>query len=153
MLYKRGLIKPSKNGIDSSYKASEVFKNIAYIRKREELLTDYQESGEWSPEIDMQVDFVMVYGIDGGMPTRVRACREKGYIVHVMAGSAWGSYQDFLNGEWDGRKHGDERQTDRNGDSARRGYAVSRAERCIFRSFQQYSFHLEEKRRGRVRGR
>lgn len=138
MLYKRGLIKPSKNGIDSSYKASEVFKNIAYIRKREELLTDYQESGEWSPEIDMQVDFVMVYGIDGGMPTRVRACREKGYIV---------------NGEWDGRKHGDERQTDRNGDSARRGYAVSRAERCIFRSFQQYSFHLEEKRRGRVRGR
>lgn len=88
---------------------------MAYIRKCEELLTGYQESKDWSPEIDMQVDFVMVYGIDSGMPERIRAYREKGYVVHVMAGSAWGPYQDFLNGEWDGRSHWDESQTDRNG--------------------------------------
>ena len=88
---------------------------MAYIRKREKLLTGFQESRDWSPEIDLQVDFVMVYGIDSGMPERIRAYREKGYIVHVMAGSAWGPYQDFLNGEWDGISHWDESQTDRNG--------------------------------------
>ena len=85
---------------------------MAYIRKREKLLTGFQESRDWSPEIDLQVDFVMVYGIDSGMPERIRAYREKGYIVHVMAGSAWGPYQDFLNGEWDGISHWDESQTE-----------------------------------------
>lgn len=97
---------------------------MAYIRERKELLTGCQEGREWSPEIDLQYDFVMVYGIDEGMPDRVRAYREKGYAVHVMTGSAWGRYRDFLDGEWDGRSHWDESQTNRAGEPILHGVDV-----------------------------
>ena len=88
MLYKRKTFAIKRMIL--SIREYEVFQKMAYIRKGEELLTGCQESRDWSPEIDLQVDFVMVYGIDGGMPERIRAYREKGYVVHVMAGSAWG---------------------------------------------------------------
>lgn len=32
-----------------------------------------------------------------------------------MTGIAWGEYQEYLDGKWDGRKHWDEGQVDRNG--------------------------------------
>ena len=89
---------------------------MAFIRNRNEVLTGCQESREWSPQIDMQYDFVMVYGTTNDMVGRIRKYKEKGYVVHLMSGSAWGSYQDFLSGEWDGREHWDESQTDRNGE-------------------------------------
>lgn len=88
---------------------------MAYIRDRAECLTGVQDSTPWTPQTDLQYDFVMVYGTDPGMPDRVRKYREKGYVVHLMTGSAWGNYQDYLNGEWDGRKHWDESQMDRYG--------------------------------------
>lgn len=50
---------------------------MAYIRNRTELLTGCQESKEWSPEIDLQYDFVIVYGIDDQMPERIQKFREK----------------------------------------------------------------------------
>lgn len=65
---------------------------------------------------DLQTDFVMVYGIDETMPERIRQWSEKGYIIHLMTGVAWGNYQDYLDGHVDGRIHWDEAQTDRNGD-------------------------------------
>lgn len=97
---------------------------MAYIRNRTELLTGCQESKEWSPEIDLQYDFVIVYGIDDQMPERIQKFREKGYIVHVMTGCAWGEYQDYLNGKWDGRAHWDESQTDREGNPILHGIEV-----------------------------
>ena len=97
---------------------------MAYIRNRTELLTGCQESKEWSPEIDLQYDFVIVYGIDDQMPERIQKFREKGYIVHVMTGCAWGEYQDYLNGKWDGRTHWDESQTDREGNPILHGIEV-----------------------------
>ena len=57
----------------------------------------------------------MVYGIDPTMPERIRQYREKGYVIHLMTGIAWGEYQEYLDGKWDGRKHWDEGQVDRNG--------------------------------------
>lgn len=66
--------------------------------------------------MDLECDFVMVYGIDDTMPDRIRQYREKGYVVHLMTGIAWGQYQDYLDGKWDGRKHWDEGQVNRNGD-------------------------------------
>lgn len=89
---------------------------MAFIRNRSEVLTGCQEAHPWSPQIDMQYDFVMVYGTTNDMVGRIRQFKEKGYVVHLMSGSAWGAYQDFLRGEWDGREHWDESQTDRNGE-------------------------------------
>ncbi len=86
---------------------------MAYIRERSQELTGFQESAPWQSNIDVQCDFVMVYGIDAAMPERVRKFKEKGYVVHLMTGIAWGEYQDYLYGEYDGRNHWDESQMDR----------------------------------------
>ena len=88
---------------------------MAYIRSNREELTGYQEGRPFRPSIDLQCDFVMVYGVDDTMPERVRAYREAGYVVHLMTGIAWGQYQDYLDGKWDGRKHWDEGQKARDG--------------------------------------
>lgn len=88
---------------------------MGYIRKREEELTCYQESAPLLPETDFGNDFVCVYGIDPGMPERVRKFRERGYVVHLMNGIAWGHFPDYMSGEWDGREHYDEIQRSRDG--------------------------------------
>ena len=88
---------------------------MAYIRNKKEELTGYQASGDFRPSVDLQCDFVMVYGIDDTMPDRIRQYREKGYEIHLMTGIAWGEYQDYLDGKWDGRKHWDEGQVERSG--------------------------------------
>ena len=88
---------------------------MAYIRKRSDELTGYQEHADFRPSIDLQCDFVMVYGLDKSMPERIRNFRTSGYVVHLMTGVSWGEYQIYLNGEWDGREHWDEGQTERSG--------------------------------------
>ena len=88
---------------------------MSYIRKREEELTGYQESAPLLPETDFGNDFVCVYGIDPGMPDRVKKYRERGYVVHLMNGIAWGGFQDYMSGQWDGREHYDEMQRSRDG--------------------------------------
>lgn len=97
---------------------------MSYIRQRETELTGYQEASPWIGEIDLQCDFVMVYGTDETMPERIKKFREKGYIVHLMTGSAWGEYQDYLYGKFDGREHWDESQMQRNGDYIQHGKDV-----------------------------
>ena len=86
---------------------------MAYIRSPHTELTGCQERAPYSPMIDLRCDFVMVYGIDPSMPERVRAFREQGYVVHLMTGISWGEYQDYLDGDWDGKKHWDEAQRSR----------------------------------------
>ncbi len=97
---------------------------MAYTRERTKELTGYQESAPWEPNIDIQCDFVMVYGIDATMPERVRQFREKGYVVHLMTGISWGEYQDYLYGKYDGRNHWDESQMDRYGKHIKHGKEV-----------------------------
>lgn len=97
---------------------------MAHIRDRKECLTGVQDSRNWTSRADIQCDFVMVYGTDSGMPDRVRQYREKGYVVHLMTGSAWGEYQDYLNGEWDGLDHWVESQLDRYGNPIVHGVDV-----------------------------
>lgn len=97
---------------------------MSHIRDRSECLTGVQDVSPWLPQTDLQYDFVMVYGTDAGMPERVRKYREKGYVVHLMTGSAWGEYQDYLNGEWDGIDHWDESQLDRFGKPILHGVEV-----------------------------
>ncbi|OPA80516.1 hypothetical protein BVG16_07255 [Paenibacillus selenitireducens] len=83
------------------------------VRSRNEEKTGFQESGPYHPAYDLQTDFVMVYGIDDSMPTRIQQWKDRGYIVHLMTGVAWGNYENYLNGQIDGRTHWDEAQMDR----------------------------------------
>ncbi|GHT98577.1 hypothetical protein FACS1894142_5090 [Spirochaetia bacterium] len=88
---------------------------MAFIRERETELTGFQESAPFHEKIDLGCDFVMVYGFNETMPDRIRQYKQRGYVVHLMTGSAWGEYQDYLYGKWDGREHWDESQMDRRG--------------------------------------
>ena len=95
--------------------------------------TTFQTSREWRPTIDTRADAVMVYGI-GGNPSdkskrisfeeRVRSWKDRGYTVHFMTGIAWGEYQDYFTGQWDGKMHLDEGQVQQNGDTIWHGHMV-----------------------------
>jgi hypothetical protein len=83
-------------------------------RAAEERLS-FQTSGPWSPRTNLNSDVAMVYGIGARMPANIETWRKHGYIVEVMTGVAWGQYQDYLNGQFDGEKHWDQAQTSSDG--------------------------------------
>jgi hypothetical protein len=99
--------------------------------------TTFQSSREWRPTIDNRADAVMVYGVGGnpsdestrnaGRPSfeqRVASWRQRGYTTHFMTGIAWGQYQDYFTGAWDGTRHLDEGQVERRGDTIWHGRMV-----------------------------
>lgn len=86
--------------------------------------TVFQTSSTYSDRINLRADVAIVYGFDAGMPGRVKAWRDKGYKVHLMTGVAWGEYQDYYFGRWDGTNHEDEAQTRSNGEKIGHGKDV-----------------------------
>ena len=95
--------------------------------------TAFQTSSVWMPEIDVRADIAIVYGVHGNpsdgkqkisFEDRVKSWRERGYNTHFMTGIAWGSYQDYFLGEWDGINHLGEGQVQRNGDTIWHGRNV-----------------------------
>src|SRR5437879_10770358 len=78
-------------------------------RAEEERLS-FQTNGPWSPRTNLNADVAMVYGIGPRMPGNIETWRQHGYAIHVMTGVAWGQYQDYLNGDFDGHNHWDEAQ-------------------------------------------
>ncbi|WP_181390441.1 hypothetical protein [Sphingobacterium athyrii] len=105
----------------------------AIAQKKDPVKTTFQSSREWRPTIDNRADAVMIYGT-GGNPSdksrkipfeeRVKSWRDKGYITHFMTGIAWGEYQDYFTGKWDGKMHLDEGQVDVKGDTIWHGHMV-----------------------------
>ncbi|WP_066195956.1 hypothetical protein [Gracilibacillus timonensis] len=95
-----------------------------YSINRSEERTGFQERVPYHPAIDLQTDFVMVYGIDDSMPQRIQEWQQKGYITHLMTGVAWGEYQDYLYGKVDGKNHWEEAQKNRLGDIISHGKDV-----------------------------
>jgi hypothetical protein len=83
--------------------------------------TCFQTGSAWSNAGNLRSDVAIVYGIDAGLPGRLQSWRDRGYRVQVMTGVAWGSYQDYLYGRFDGINHEDEAQTDRSGHPHRHG--------------------------------
>ncbi|HEY3861773.1 MAG TPA: hypothetical protein VGO59_07790 [Verrucomicrobiae bacterium] len=77
--------------------------------------TCFQTHSPWRGDCDLRSDVAIVYGFDSTMPERVKSWREHGYRVHLMTGVAWGNYQDYLKGRFDGHNHEDEEQTARDG--------------------------------------
>lgn len=95
--------------------------------------TVFQTSHPWKPSIDNRADVAIIYGV-GGNPSdtsnrisfedRVQSWRDRGYTTHFMTGIAWGEYQDYFTGEWDGQWHLDEGQVQQNGDTIWHGHLV-----------------------------
>lgn len=93
--------------------------------------TCFQTSQAWSPQGNLRSDIALVYGIDKSLPDRLKTWKDRGYRVHLMTGVAWGEYQDYLYGRFDGVNHVDNAQTDRNGNKISHGgdvYYMSPAE-------------------------
>ncbi|MEO8110762.1 MAG: hypothetical protein ABI594_12050 [Ginsengibacter sp.] len=90
--------------------------------------TAFQTSSPWRPEIDVRSDIAIVYGAgdhrDMTFSQRVKSWRERGYQTDFMTGIAWGNYQDYFLGEWDGKNHLGEGQVQRNGDTIWHGKNV-----------------------------
>jgi hypothetical protein len=83
--------------------------------------TAFQTSSPWMPEIDVRSDIAIVYGVNDrpGMTfeQRVKTWRDHGYQTHFMTGIAWGSYEDYFLGKWDGKNHLGVGQVQMNGDT------------------------------------
>jgi hypothetical protein len=90
--------------------------------------TAFQTSSPWIPEIDVRSDIAIVYGVNSRGPVsfedRVQSWRDRGYKTHFMTGIAWGQYEDYFLGNWDGKNHLGEGQVQRNGDTIWHGRNV-----------------------------
>lgn len=95
--------------------------------------TTFQTSREWRPTIDNRADAVMIYGVGGNpsdrhrrvpFPERVKSWKDRGYTIHFMTGIAWGEYQDYFTGQWDGKWHLDEGQVTQAQDTIWHGHMV-----------------------------
>ncbi|WP_052201114.1 hypothetical protein [Terriglobus sp. TAA 43] len=75
----------------------------------------FQTQNGWSPRVNVEAGSVMVYGISESMPDRIKSWKDHGYRVTVMTGVAWGTYGDYLRGEFDGKEHWDETQQESSG--------------------------------------
>lgn len=84
------------------------------VRSTEQRLS-FQTNRLWSPRTNVNADVAMVYGIDPSLPVRLDSWRQHGYIVQVMTGVAWGAYQNYLDGQFDGHFHWDEAQKYKDG--------------------------------------
>jgi hypothetical protein len=83
--------------------------------------TVFQTSRPYSDRIDLRADVAIVYGIDKTMPDRIKTWRDRGYRIHLMTGVAWGEYQDYYYGRFDGINHENEAQTRQNGEKIGHG--------------------------------
>lgn len=93
--------------------------------------TTFQTANPWKPVTDVRADVAIVYSVKehhekGGLTfeQRVQSWRDKGYKTHFMTGIAWGEYQDYFTGKWDGKWHLDEGQVTQKGDTLWHGRLV-----------------------------
>jgi len=75
----------------------------------------FQSGSPWHPRLNIDADVAMVYGVTPTTEDRMKSWRDHGYIINLMTGVAWGEYQDYLFGRFDGKNHEDEAQTTRDG--------------------------------------
>ncbi|RZL14494.1 MAG: hypothetical protein EOO62_05295, partial [Hymenobacter sp.] len=77
--------------------------------------TSFQIDQPWSPAVDVRADIVMLYGIGDDFPARAASWKGKGYDVQFMTGIAWGNYQPYFDGRFDGKTHAGDVQQERDG--------------------------------------
>ena len=100
---------------DANLETSNVAPNLITDRNLER--TTYQQAGGYDARFDLKTDAVMVYGVsDEAIATLEKWRAESGSKVAVMTGVAWGSYNDYLDGKFDGLKHWDDAQVRADGE-------------------------------------
>lgn len=72
--------------------------------------TCFQTASHYHDKLDIASDIAIVYGVNRSLPERLRGWRDAGYTVHLMTGIAWGSYEEYFDGRYDGKPHRDEIQ-------------------------------------------
>jgi len=77
--------------------------------------TSFQVSAPWNAAYDVRSDIAMLYGMDSSFAARVKGYRDRGYNVQFMTGIAWGNYQDYFEGRFDGKTHFEDGQVERSG--------------------------------------
>lgn len=97
---------------------------------RTEERTAFQEASPYFPQTDSRADVAIVYGLDLSFEERFARWKEAGYRLHVMTGVAWGSYQDYVRGEWDGVQHYDDAQAAAGGFKLEHG--ISQGHDCFY---------------------
>lgn len=103
--------------------------SMLYAQQASEAKTTFQTGEAWKPETDVRADATMVYGtVDKpgiSFEQRVQSWRDKGYQTQFMTGVAWGDYQDYFLGKWDGVDgHLKEGQRDREGREIAHGHLI-----------------------------
>lgn len=104
--------------------------SVTVKRDVEREKTGFQTSTAWKETFDNRADIAIVYGtITNDAPgitfeQRVQTWKDKGYRTHFMTGIAWGQYDDYFMGEWDGVSHFDEAQVTQAGDTLWHGRPV-----------------------------
>ena len=86
--------------------------------------TSFQASAPWNAAYDVRSDIAMVYGMDSTFTERVKGYRNHGYNVEFMTGIAWGNYQDYFEGRFDGKTHYEDGQVERSGREIGHGKGV-----------------------------
>ena len=103
---------------------------VAFICKAQTELkekTSFQIAAPWKADYDVRSDVAIVYGVNdagGNFEERIKGYRDKGYNVQFMTGIAWGQYQDFFLGKFDGKTHWEDGQVTANGDTIWHGKNV-----------------------------
>lgn len=97
---------------------------LAACASPQDVKTTFQSSQPWRPTIDVRADAVMVYGVNETLESRLASWQERGYDTHFMTGIAWGGYQDYFTGRWDGQMHLNEGQVNAKGDTLWHGKMV-----------------------------
>jgi len=103
------------------------FKENSHKREK----TAFQTSNPWKPVTDVRADIAIIYSVKDHhgsssmtFEERVQTWRDRGYTTHFMTGIAWGEYQDYFTGKWDGKQHLDEGQVTLRGDTIWHGRMV-----------------------------
>ena len=78
--------------------------------------TCFQVAAPWAPELDVRSDVAIVYGMNDSFASRLAGWRDRGYVTHFMTGIAWGGYQDYFTGKFDGVTHTEDGQVERSGE-------------------------------------
>jgi len=86
--------------------------------------TSFQVAAPWNAAYDVRSDIAIVYGMDSTFTERVKGYRDHGYNVQFMTGIAWGNYQDYFTGKFDGKTHEEDGQVERNGHEIGHGKGI-----------------------------
>lgn len=100
--------------------------------------TCFQTAGGYDDKLDIASDISIVYGVNERLPKRIEGWREAGYTIHLMTGIAWGSYEDYFDGRFDGKPHRDEIQELKDGQKKWHGGSTTVGYNVPTRSYTEY---------------